>query len=282
MVIAVEVNIKPAASKLNKVKKLVSNPFTPYFCLKVKQELINRIRDAQGERPLPYHTYPHTPRIMENLAYVEPYGKNSIIIGDNAPYASVLETGRRKMNRYKHPFVFEGYYPNPKAVRYLLKNSRVPWLTSRHGYFTQKGKHGERFYSRYEASEDISPKQRKKMNIDAVVGTLENDIDIMRSSYKTYRDDTQKMRVRRSAARTWSRIAGKFRDNLMYHRLRSFQIPRGSSTKYKYGAYTVFAYHLKAIPPYQIFTETAEWAKKELRRRISSKIAEINRGEIMT
>jgi len=149
------------------------------------------------------------------------------------------------MKRTKHPFIFKGYYPNPTVIAAVLNKSGNSKLNNPIPSFRGKGNYNS----------ELSGKKMKTQNVRAIT-------DLFRSNSGEL-SFSSKRRQKREI------IKGIKKESQKY--INKFKIPEGKTDDYRYGIYTVFAYNVKAIQPYRVFSQTAEWARKEL-------VNEIKRG----
>jgi hypothetical protein len=232
---AVKIDVRIKDNRLVTIRNKLKKPLKKEYCSAIQKQLVRQIRGTgfgSATRFLPYHTYPswHS-GAMENSAYANLVSKDTIVFGATAPYSSVLETGRRMMWRFKHPFVFRGYYPNMNLVsRFLRARGRTDsYVKANRNYL--KGEIAEaKFYMGRSA--DGEPASMKRAKIGK---RLLKYID------KSLTSDTN--------------------------------VPGGKKQgNFPYGIYTVFAYRIRKMQPYHVFSKTAEWAKDYIRKDMEKSI----------
>jgi len=249
MVVQIEVKAKHA-NLLGRLAAYIRDPFRPAFIDKLRMKLRENIR-SQGNRSLPYHTYPSKqPGFLEDNSFVESSGKGKLSMGSYVPYAATMEDGRRAIKRRKHPIVFRGYYPNTRIIGAILKKSKAQWIKQPVPYFSSsipssRGRFAGKVSASYKTN--LSPDKMKKQNIRHIKGLFEGNIAEMQHDNRRIKSIT----------------------NIMNRHSKEFDLNAGN---YKYGIYTVFAYHVKAIPAYHVYSKTAEWAKKEFEKTIVRRV----------
>lgn len=276
MAIRIFMNVKRVSNKTKRLRAYINNPFNKEFMIKVKNKLRENIRDSSN-RPLPYHTYPspHNGN-LESSCFVEKQGAE-LIMGSDADYAGVLEYGRREMRRTKHPFIFEGYYPNPRAIRIALNKAKPAWLNRPMSEFTGTlGKYNSK----------LTGEKMEKQNIKHITRMFEGNIAEMKWSKTKQFPKGKPLMQGKKGVRSKTMLV------IMENALRTMNIPGTPTMTGKkniktlsesrvwatlpYGIYTIFAYHTKAIPQYHVFTKTAEWAKEDFIGAVKKTVRKID------
>jgi hypothetical protein len=284
------------------------NPFNARLIHNIRAKLIENVRDIDKERQLPYHTYPPKSGNLESSCHVTNDGVGHITLGSDLPYASILEFGRAAQHRTKKPFVFEGYYPNPWAIKQTISHlapSQIPAnlykpfkksVVSRTSFpesgtpTSVPGLRGTRqTYNR-----NLSGTEMKNQNVHFITKILEGDIALMKwrpgkSGHGEELENYDYSVVLQGKGSSKSRTGlAKIKRDVEEHRIpEGFSYRRNipalvgkkkvmkSGVGLKYGIYTVFAYHTKAIPDYRVFEKTAEWAKEVIIKKVKANVRSV-------
>jgi hypothetical protein len=290
------------SDKAGKLRSYLRNPISADFLSRVKATLKDNIRDST-ERPLAYHTYPSKHEgDLEASCFVELESPGVFIFGSTSAYANILEEGRGAQTARGKCFVFRGYYPNPMAIRAAMKRTPawVEKLKKPMAEFAPKTKgfhEGERMYSkgkpyvlnkvtvtkvkgvRRAKEVPLTPREMTKQNLRFIENDLIGDIEEMKTN-PTKKIDvmgrkkkiTMKDFVKEKAERF--HIPGAIPGEVptkAEHLLTWGRVKKAA----KYGIYTVFTKHTKAIPPYKVFTNTAKWAKEELIKEVKKGVRNV-------
>lgn len=248
MVVSLQVDVVMRSGKLAALRRALQSPVGQEIVQRTKAQLIRQIRGTgvdSEHRFLPYHTYPPRSGSLEASAFVEPIkGKyaEGISIGSTMDYATVLEYGRRAMRRTKHPFIFQGFYPNERIVRRAMRDS-----LQKHSSMESK---------------------KIRVALTEVVQYIRGET--AEQSFYLQSKGTEKATISRQ------RIARRIGRNLGRNLLNSVRVPAKLRAQYPFGLYTVFAYRVRRIEPYRVFSKTAEWAQGEIEEKLKMKVKEIN------
>ena len=284
MTIRIFAEARHVSRKTERLREYLRNPFSQTFMRRVKDKLRENIRSSDG-RPLPYHTYPSDHQgNLEASVYVERSGPTQLVFGSDAEYAHVLEFGRPAKSR-KKPYCFRGYYPNPRAIAKILKDA---WKVGNSKWLTQSiGRHPSR-----EISSLVDSVTQFRGKSRPYKGSLKDEAmkkQNIRTIRKLFEADISEMKHRTTKEGERPHITGKGSGanrtilSTMKRNVRDLGIPSeavklsgvgwggkpkkgkklGEGAALKYGIYTVFTRHTKAIAPYRVFSKTAVWAKNE-------------------
>jgi hypothetical protein len=258
--VTIQVKVKEPASlkrKLAAIRVAIRKPITSKDRDKILEELVANIKKVPK-----YHLYPPRSGELEEDAYVKPVG-NGIVIGSDLPYAGILEYGKAPQTASgKRRFVFEGYYPNKNIIAALMKRSAVHARSM--PFFTQTVGRGARVLSAIGGAIGAVVAA-----IGAIIAAI-NPVGRNRGNPPRWLPKTTSVSMSKPSMRTDANS-------------RVSRLPReagrwGPSGLYKYGIYTVFARHIKAIPAHHAFSKTAKWAVGYLKKSIKNRIRKINRG----
>jgi len=253
--------------KIDGCLKIVHKPITTAIINKTRVQLMRQIRGTglnSAVRAPPYHTYPPRSGNLETNSYVERMaGSAGISIGSHEPYASIMEFGRRPMWKIKHPFMFEGYYPNFALVRKFIKAARH---TDAYAARISKEIEGEVAANRWNMGYRGTDKKTGRNNPWADMSSAR----------------------KRSVARSAQRLAEQYSNRSI------MKIPKGERVAvgvydarkrktgmifkraYPYGIYTIFAWRIKSIAPYRVFSNTAELAKETIEKDMALRVKKLN------
>jgi len=235
-------------SKTRALRDYLRSPFTEAFIQQVKEELKHQIegtatRPKSMPRPHPYHTYlgAHQGE-LENLSFVERVGSSALIIGSRSTHASILESGKSASGKFQ---IFRGYYPNARILRKILQKT-MP------------------------TPKRLGAVQRAKRDM-----VREDVINNLMDAYGAKRYEQLGVRGARARAFKFKREfrAAADPDNFA----RRFGIDTTKNYGYRFGIFTILTRHTKAVKPYMVFSQTAEWTERKMVEAVADRVFEIDR-----